>query len=71
MVPGHSFKFAAALQRAQVGDAPVMIRVQVSAGHGGGKPTRMKLEEVADQWAFLFDNLDMQGDELPFVPSSE
>ena len=60
VVPGHSFKFAAALQRAQVGDAPVLIRVQVSAGHGRGKPTRMKLEEVADQWAFLVDNLDMK-----------
>ncbi len=53
VVPGHSFKFAAALQRAQAGDAPVLIRIETSAGHGGGKPTAKIIEEAADEWAFL------------------
>jgi prolyl oligopeptidase len=53
VVPGHSFKFAAALQAAQGGDAPVLIRIQTRAGHGYGKPTRMKIEESTDSLAFL------------------
>jgi prolyl oligopeptidase len=54
VVPAHSFKFAAALQHAQGGQAPVMIRIETRAGHGAGMPTDKKLEEVADQWAFLW-----------------
>jgi prolyl oligopeptidase len=54
VVPAHSFKFAAALQRAQAGDAPVMIRIETRAGHGAGIPTEKKIDEVADQWAFLW-----------------
>ncbi len=53
VVPAHSFKFAAALQEAQGGPAPVMIRIDTKAGHGAGKPTGKKIEEIADQWAFL------------------
>ena len=53
VVPAHSFKFAAALQAAQAGEAPVLIRIEVRAGHGMGKPTRKLIEEVADKWAFL------------------
>ena len=53
VVPGHSFKFAAALQAAHKGDNPVLIRIQTRAGHGGGKPTKMKIEESADELAFL------------------
>lgn len=53
VVPGHSFKFAAALQAAHAGDVPVLIRVQTRAGHGMGKPTAVQIEEVADIWAFL------------------
>jgi prolyl oligopeptidase len=60
VVPGHSFKFAATLQAAQAGPAPVLIRVQTKAGHGFGKPTRVLIEEVADQWAFLSEALKMQ-----------
>ncbi|HVY30277.1 MAG TPA: prolyl oligopeptidase family serine peptidase [Polyangiaceae bacterium] len=52
VVPAHSFKFAAALQHAQAGDAPVLIRIETRAGHGAGIPTEKKIEEVADQWAF-------------------
>jgi prolyl oligopeptidase len=53
VVPGHSFKFAAALQNAQSGDAPILIRIQTKAGHGFGKPTSILIEEQTDIWAFL------------------
>ncbi len=53
VVPAHSFKFAAALQAAHKGDAPVMIRIETKAGHGAGKPTAKIIEESADKWAFL------------------
>ncbi|HEX2981269.1 MAG TPA: prolyl oligopeptidase family serine peptidase [Anaerolineaceae bacterium] len=56
--PAHSFKFSAALQAAQGGEAPVLIRVETRAGHGAGKPTDLVIEEAADMWAFLVDNLD-------------
>jgi prolyl oligopeptidase len=57
VVPGHSFKFAARLQVCQSGDAPALIRVQVKAGHGAGKPTALLIEELADIYAFLVRNL--------------
>lgn len=60
VVPGHSFKFAARLQEAQAGDAPVLIRIETRAGHGSGKPTTMLIEEIADQWAFLVKELGME-----------
>jgi prolyl oligopeptidase len=60
VVPGHSFKFAAALQANQAGDAPVLIRIETRAGHGGGKPTAKRIEEAADQLAFLVKNLHMK-----------
>jgi prolyl oligopeptidase len=60
VVPGHSFKFAAALQENQAGDAPVLIRIETRAGHGAGKPTAKQIEEVADELAFLVKNLDMK-----------
>ncbi len=60
VVPGHSFKFIAALQWAQAGPAPVLARIETRAGHGAGKPTTKLIEEVADQWAFLVKNLDMK-----------
>ncbi|WP_199247142.1 prolyl oligopeptidase family protein [[Phormidium] sp. ETS-05] len=53
VVPAHSFKFAAALQAAQAGDAPVLIRIETKAGHGAGKPTAKLIEEIADELAFL------------------
>ncbi|NEP47122.1 MAG: S9 family peptidase, partial [Okeania sp. SIO2H7] len=53
VVPAHSFKFAAALQNAHVGENPVLIRIETKAGHGGGKPTAKIIEEIADQFAFL------------------
>jgi prolyl oligopeptidase len=60
VVPGHSFKFAAAIQAAQAGDAPVLIRIETRAGHGAGKPTMMRIAEAADLWAFLVKNLDVR-----------
>jgi prolyl oligopeptidase len=57
--PGHSFKFAAALQAAQAGPAPALIRIETRAGHGAGKPTSKVIEEVTDQWAFLVKTLQM------------
>jgi prolyl oligopeptidase len=61
--PAHSFKFAATLQAAQAGPAPVLIRIETRAGHGAGKPTTKIIEETTDQWAFLVKSLGMK---LPF-----
>ncbi len=60
VVPGHSFKFAAALQAAQAGDAPTLIRIQTKAGHGMGKPTAVLIQEWADIFAFLVRSLGME-----------
>ena len=53
VVPGHSFKYAAALQAAEIGPKPHLIRVETRAGHGSGKPTDKSIEEGADVLAFL------------------
>jgi prolyl oligopeptidase len=58
--PGHSFKYAAALQAAQGGDAPILIRIETKAGHGAGKPTSKTIEEIADRWAFLVKTLNIK-----------
>ncbi len=58
--PGHSFKYAAALQEAQAGAAPILIRIETKAGHGAGKPTSKIIEEIADRWAFLVRVLEME-----------
>lgn len=57
VVPAHSFKFISTLQPAQQGDAPVLIRVAVNAGHGAGKPTSMIIDEQADKYAFFFKSV--------------
>jgi len=57
VVPAHSFKFAARLQECQLGDAPVLIRIETRAGHGAGKPLAKAIEETADRWAFLVHEL--------------
>jgi len=59
VVPAHSFKFAATLQKQQAGDAPVLIRIETNAGHGAGKPTDKAIEEVADRWAFMLYNMGL------------
>jgi prolyl oligopeptidase len=60
VVPGHSFKFIAQLQYCQAGPAPVLARIETSAGHGAGKPTSKMIEEATDQLAFLVKNLAMK-----------
>ena len=60
VVPAHSFKFAAALQAAQGGSQPILIRIDTKAGHGAGKPTAKLIEETADRWAFLVQVLGIQ-----------
>jgi len=55
--PAHSFKFAAALQAAQQGEGPILLRVDTRAGHGVGKPKGKLLDEIADRWAFAFTAL--------------
>ena len=53
VVPGHSFKYVAALQAADIGAKPRLIRIETRAGHGSGKPTDKLIEEYADAYAFL------------------
>lgn len=53
VVPAHSFKYAATLQEAQSGPAPILIRIETAAGHGAGKPTSKIIDEAADVLAFL------------------
>lgn len=59
VVPGHSFKFAAALQHAQAGDSPVLIRIETRAGHGAGTPTTKLIESAADAIGFLTQTLEV------------
>jgi prolyl oligopeptidase len=59
VVPMHSFKFAAAMQRAQAGDAPILLRIETRAGHGAGTPVKKQIENAADRWVFLAKVLQM------------
>ena len=66
VVPAHSFKFAAQMQHCQAGEAPVLIRIESKAGHGAGKPTSKRIDEAADMYAFLFQNIG-----VPYRPVGE
>ena len=57
VVPGHSFKFAAALQAATAWRRPAYIRIETKAGHGFGKPISKTIEERADVYSFALANL--------------
>lgn len=57
VVPAHSFKFIATLQERYKGNRPQLIRIDVKAGHGAGKPTSKIIEEQADIWSFMFYNM--------------
>lgn len=59
VMPGHSLKYAATLQQAQEGPAPILIRIETRAGHGAGKPTTKQIDEWADRFAFLKSSLKM------------
>ncbi len=58
--PAHSFKYTAAMQFAQAGDAPILIRIQVRGGHGAGLPTALQIEQQADIYGFLVKSLGMK-----------
>lgn len=60
VVPAHSFKFAARLQEYHQGENPVLIRIDVKAGHGAGKPTTKLIEEKTDELSFLAKELGMK-----------
>lgn len=53
VVPGHSFKYIAALQHADIGDKPHIIRIETRAGHGSGMPTEKIIEQFADMYSFI------------------
>jgi len=59
VMPAHSFKFAAALQAAQAGPAPILLYIEKSSGHGGGPTVTQAIEQSADVYAFLADRLGM------------
>lgn len=57
--PAHSFKFAAKMQADQAGSAPILLRVQLKAGHGGSTTLAQSIDSTADIYAFLVKNLGM------------
>jgi prolyl oligopeptidase len=60
VVPAHSFKFAATLQEKNLSNNPMLIRIDVNAGHGAGKPTAKQIDEFGDMWSFVFNYLDIK-----------
>lgn len=60
VVPAHSFKYTAALQAADTGPAPKLIRIEVNAGHGAGKPTSKIIEERSDMLAFIANTMKLE-----------
>lgn len=52
VVPGHTFKYIAALQAAKIGSRPHLVRIETRAGHGAGMPMEKIIEQIADMWAF-------------------
>lgn len=69
VVPAHSFKFAAELQDKQAGANPVLIRIDVKAGHGAGKSLDQVINEYSDIYGFTFYNMGY--DQLPNPPKAE
>jgi len=67
VVPMHAKKFVATLQGKSTGPNPILLRVETKAGHGGGKPTAKRIEEVADIYTFLLKIFDMK----PALTSSQ
>ena len=70
VMPAHSFKFAAALQAAQAGPAPILLRLELSGGHGGGPTTSQHIAATADAYAFLIKNLQMDRPGTDFRPET-
>ena len=69
VVPAHSFKFAAELQEKQTGNTPTLIRIEVNAGHGAGKPISKVIEETADIFGFTLFNMGFE--QLPNPPKAK
>jgi prolyl oligopeptidase len=67
VVPGHSFKYTAALQAADTGPMPKLIRIETRAGHGAGTPISKIIEETADEWAFIAKHTGLE----PEVPEAQ
>ena len=65
VVPAHSFKFVATMQHDQAGSAPILIRIETRAGHGGGKPITKLIGEQTDEIAFLVKSLGMNLNPFP------
>ncbi len=60
VVPSHSFKFAAALQKANAGPNPMLIHIETKSGHGAGTPTSKRIQQAADKFAFASKVLDFE-----------
>lgn len=60
VVPAHSFKFAATMQKNQKGTNPILIRIETKAGHGSGRSTQQLIQEVTDMWSFMFYNIGLK-----------
>lgn len=60
VVPGHSFKYIAELQRSKAGKNPALIRIETRAGHGAGKPVSMVIDELTDVYSFMFYNMGIR-----------
>ena len=59
VVPALSFKFASALQAAETGGQPKIIRIDSNAGHGAGKPVGKVIDEFTDIYSFIFYNMGL------------
>jgi len=60
VVPAHSFKYIAELQRSKAGRNPALIRIETRAGHGAGKPVSLQIEELTDMYSFMFYNMGIR-----------
>jgi len=61
VVPMHSFKLAATLQHVAAGNPhPLLLRLEMKAGHGAGKATEVKIKEAADKWSFVAQTLGLK-----------
>ncbi len=60
VVPAHSFKFAATMQEKNKGNNPVLISIEMKAGHGAGRSTQQIIEEEANKWSFMFYNIGLK-----------
>ena len=71
VVPAHSFKFAAELQKKQAGTMPTLIRIETDAGHGAGTPVSKTIEQYADVFGFTLYNMGFESLPSPRISSEE